>query len=250
MSRNALATAVVGVFVLSIGTGTSFGDDAYHLGSNTGFVSGCQGPCLCPVSFNESVSGTFDLDLLGIIIGIDGQPTVEVYEVSNIEWTVVQGEEVLTATGSGFYTVEQSPAPNQRMELDLSLNGGEAERYDSGLVPVDVALPDLQISVRTEEASGPGLLDGPCWFSGFSINAMKSGDADHDRDVDLVDFADFQLCYGTEMSESCEFADFDADEDVDLADFAQFQLNYDGGILSVVIPSIEIPVCPEGFYCL
>jgi hypothetical protein len=52
------------------------------------------------------------------------------------------------------------------------------------------------------------------------------------------------------MSEACEFADFDADSDVDLTDFAEFQLNYDGGFLSVVIPSIEIPVCPDGYYCL
>jgi hypothetical protein len=60
------------------------------------------------------------------------------------------------------------------------------------------------------------------------------GDLDNDNDVDLVDFAAFQLCFtgsgGGPVSGSCLCADFDADGDVDLVDFAGFQLAFTGSM--------------------
>jgi hypothetical protein len=62
------------------------------------------------------------------------------------------------------------------------------------------------------------------------------GDFDRDGDVDLVDFAQFQLCYtgpreaGTAslLEPGCELADFDNDWDTDLVDFGEFTLAYTG----------------------
>jgi hypothetical protein len=59
------------------------------------------------------------------------------------------------------------------------------------------------------------------------------GDFDADGDVDLVDFANFQLCFtgssGTAGPE-CECGKFDDDDDIDLVDFAFFQLAFTGSI--------------------
>lgn len=58
------------------------------------------------------------------------------------------------------------------------------------------------------------------------------GDYDDDGDVDLVDFAQFQLCYtgisGGPVDGVCDAGDFDDDGDIDLADFAYFQLAFTG----------------------
>ncbi|UCG33065.1 MAG: hypothetical protein JSU68_00240, partial [Phycisphaerales bacterium] len=72
---------------------------------------------------------------------------------------------------------------------------------------------------------------------GLGIRSYARGDLDHDRDVDLADFATFALCYhgasvtvappGCSASEFTE-SDFDDDGDVDLADFATFAQNYTG----------------------
>lgn len=59
------------------------------------------------------------------------------------------------------------------------------------------------------------------------------GDSDGNGDVDLVDFASFQLCFtgpGGEVSMDCAVMDFDDDGDVDLADFGAFQLAFTGSL--------------------
>jgi hypothetical protein len=58
------------------------------------------------------------------------------------------------------------------------------------------------------------------------------GDMDVDGDVDLVDFASFQLCFtgpgGTVSEGGCALTDFDGDGDCDLVDFNAFQLAFTG----------------------
>jgi hypothetical protein len=56
-----------------------------------------------------------------------------------------------------------------------------------------------------------------------------SGDFDEDGNVDLPDFGNFQLCFGSSPNSECLCAfDSDEDGDVDLTDFGQFQLNFTG----------------------
>jgi hypothetical protein len=58
-----------------------------------------------------------------------------------------------------------------------------------------------------------------------------TADLDADGDVDLVDFATFQVCfggYGVRPRAGCGAADLDGDEDVDLSDFAAFSMEYGG----------------------
>jgi hypothetical protein len=66
----------------------------------------------------------------------------------------------------------------------------------------------------------------------YAVQVIQIGDADEDGDVDLVDFAGFQICFTgpeIEASESCSVAfDSDGDSDVDLADFGLFQLYFSG----------------------
>ncbi len=54
-----------------------------------------------------------------------------------------------------------------------------------------------------------------------------SGDADHDADHDLLDFAAFQNCFTGEsagpLAGPCVLFDFDLDEDIDFADFVEFE---------------------------
>jgi hypothetical protein len=66
----------------------------------------------------------------------------------------------------------------------------------------------------------------------YVIQVIRTGDADEDGDIDLVDFAAFQTCFtGPEIPPStpCAIAfDSDLDNDVDLADFGSFQLQFTG----------------------
>jgi hypothetical protein len=60
-------------------------------------------------------------------------------------------------------------------------------------------------------------------------------DLDDDADVDLVDFAEFQLCFTgpgqfITADDPCALADNDLDGDVDLADFSAFQLAFTGDL--------------------
>lgn len=88
-----------------------------------------------------------------------------------------------------------------------------------------------------------GISDDGLTIAGIGINPLGQeeswiatilqahpGDFDGDGDVDLVDFASFQLCFtgpgGSVMPGPCERSDFDGDGDCDLTDFGQFQLTF------------------------
>jgi hypothetical protein len=59
------------------------------------------------------------------------------------------------------------------------------------------------------------------------------GDCDDDGDVDLLDFATFQICFSgpdAMADPGCECSDFNGDGDVDLGDFGGFQLAFTGSL--------------------
>ena len=78
-----------------------------------------------------------------------------------------------------------------------------------------------------EMAGGTYGLTGGFWFG------CVPGDCDCDGDVDLYDFADFQVCLhasgpGGGLGPGCGCFDFEDDGDIDLHDFARFQVAYEG----------------------
>jgi hypothetical protein len=65
----------------------------------------------------------------------------------------------------------------------------------------------------------------------LQVSVAGTGDCDGDCDVDLTDFAAFQLCFsgpGGGLDDGCGCADLDNDGDVDLNDFNGFQLAFSG----------------------
>jgi hypothetical protein len=83
---------------------------------------------------------------------------------------------------------------------------------------------------------GYGILVVAVWFGAGigAANVLGQGggfDFDCDNDVDLLDFGQFQLCFGgpdTPFADGCDQADGDGDGDVDLLDFGGFQLAFTG----------------------
>jgi hypothetical protein len=77
-----------------------------------------------------------------------------------------------------------------------------------------------------------GFADFTVTFEFIEVDPPANFDFDGDGDVDLTDFAEFQLCFtgpgGGPIEASCQAGDADQDDDVDLADFGEFQLAFTG----------------------
>ena len=111
----------------------------YVLSPESRYEEGCFGPCACPVFFTDKVKGGFTLSFSGF-----ERPFI-VYDVSDIVWSMpALGK---TFTGSGRYLIGWKGYPQQRLEADLSENGGPAEHFDSGLVPVTAPFPLIDVAV-------------------------------------------------------------------------------------------------------
>ena len=75
--------------------------------------------------------------------------------------------------------------------------------------------------------------DPPNWAGGIRLlRRIRTGDAEFDGDVDLVDYTAFADCMTgpgrVDRLCDCRFLDIDHDGDVDLADFARFQNGFTG----------------------
>ena len=113
----------------------------YRLGGEQAFQEGCFGQCLCPVLAAE-MQGTFGLTAAGPSGGF------QTWTVSDVDWLVP--ELGIRLTGSGLFWLSPPPGSQQQLILDLSLDGGPIEQYDSGLVPAAVPFPKIEAMVSLD----------------------------------------------------------------------------------------------------
>lgn len=142
---------------------------SYELTSDSFYEEGCYDPCLCPIFLGDDLDGRFVLVPRGVEDGF------LVHSISSVSLKVF-GQHGLTATGAGTYRISTGRPRLQRMELDLSLDGGEPERFDSGLVPAGYPFPEINITVSMN-----GMY---CWDTVFSIRSAPRrfpGGAARDR---------------------------------------------------------------------
>jgi hypothetical protein len=121
--------------------GQSGNPTPYMLNSPSSFARGCFGPCACPV-IESKLTGTFDLRSL------PPDPLYSYYTVENVKWIANEPGHPLPIIGSGTYRVGGEVALRERMTLDLSVDGGPIQHYDSGDVDGGGDFPRITIPVR------------------------------------------------------------------------------------------------------
>jgi hypothetical protein len=155
----------------------------YRLDSSTSMkTSGCQPPCLCPISLDGSVRGTFELSTLVI------SQFVQRYAVDDVNWTVVdlQGGETKVKGGDGFFTRTSSPfGITQQLELVLSIDGGPKTFFDSGVVPGST-FPNIVLAIADN--------DFYCLNEIFAVDASPVPKSDITR-YQLVDTTYQEGCF-------------------------------------------------------
>src|SRR5262245_23651971 len=113
----------------------------YALQKNSAYQDGCFAPCMCPMLVQAPLRGKFSLIPIGTENGYD------VFAVMDAQWLVTlwDGSTVL-ARGSGTYR-SSTAYRLQRLEMDLLVADRPLEHYDSGLVPIRVPLPQINVTI-------------------------------------------------------------------------------------------------------
>ena len=106
----------------------------YRLQGDYPFQEGCFGMCMCPV-LAADMEGRFGLTPAGPSDGFEN------WTVSDVDWLVESLG--VRLTGSGLFRLSRGPDAQQQLILDLSLDDGPVERYDSGVVPAVAAFPRI-----------------------------------------------------------------------------------------------------------
>ena len=168
------------------------GVTVYQLTSDSLMESGCIGPspCDCGSLLIGPVTGTFDLELVGV------DPPFEVYAVDNIAWVVDADPDDIVVTGSGTFRVDLDE-DLQEMMLILDVNGETQEFVSVGIVFEPAGFPDaLAIDVFSKL--------NMCLYDGFTIDAepflqvsdFTRGDADGNAVVNALVDSLFLLEFG------------------------------------------------------
>ncbi len=142
-------TAVVAALALALGANTAqAGGALYRLNEGSNLSEGCLAPCLCPIFLAGDVQGTFLLNLT-----LASQFT-QVYSIENLHWTVVAFDgSRQTVKGEGTYT-RSNPfiaSPTQQLELELSIDGAPAVKFDSGVVLDNFTFPTIDLSIADND---------------------------------------------------------------------------------------------------
>ncbi len=101
-------------------------------------VSGCFGPCACPVD-SQSTYGSF------VLVPLGSDPQYTNYAVERFIASFNNGPGAVSITGSGTYQTGGEFAATQRLQLDLQVWGGPVQHFDSGVQTVHVAFPQLDV---------------------------------------------------------------------------------------------------------
>ena len=115
----------------------------YRLNPDSSLEQGCFPPCECPVTLNVPVKGTFLLTLTNF------DSLFNTYAVTDVNWSVTINGAPTVVTGSGTYKVGGEFALQQQLSLDLQMNGGNVEHFDSGLVVDSPPFPDINVAIST-----------------------------------------------------------------------------------------------------
>jgi hypothetical protein len=129
----------------------------YQLAEESNYQEGCFDPCMCPILLNETLAGSFVLDL----ISRDGE--FDVYEVREIDWQFRQGEDTIHVSGTGLYLIGRQ---TQSMALDLKVGDAAIQHFESGIVPLQVEFPAISIAAAVN-----GFF---CYDFVFAIAAMPA----------------------------------------------------------------------------
>jgi hypothetical protein len=111
---------------------------SYLLKEPSTFQVGCFGPCDCLVSY-VPMAGSF------LLTRLSDDWLFTTYAVTEIQWE--NGSQIPEITGSGIYRVGGEFAVMHEMSLDLSLDGGPRQRFESGLVSGGGDFPSINIDI-------------------------------------------------------------------------------------------------------
>jgi hypothetical protein len=114
----------------------------YQLAPASGYVCGCQPPCLCPIKLYDDLTGSLELGFVGSLPN-----WFDVYRVQDVDWLLVDQKKPVHITGSGLYEIGGQVALMHRLQLDLSFDGGPVRHFDSGLVQGGGTFPEIAIDI-------------------------------------------------------------------------------------------------------
>jgi hypothetical protein len=127
------------------------------------FDVGCQGPCDCAI-VSRPTYGSFDL----VSTGFDG--LYDTYRVERYIASFNNGPGAVALTGAGTFRIGGEVAYQQQMQLDLVGPGGERFHVDSGLVPVPVSFPKIEIACAAHGFA--------CYDTVLNVGAVPVGTVD------------------------------------------------------------------------
>jgi hypothetical protein len=142
LRRTAALTAVIlGAAALAARAQTP-GPVHYRVENTSGYTEGCFDPCLCPIFFTGVPDGSFVLQYTS-----SDPAGYDHYLVNDVDLVIDFGTFVRHAIGSGQYKRGGAVALLEQLTLDLSIDGGPFEHFDSGLVQPQVPFPRLDVTV-------------------------------------------------------------------------------------------------------
>lgn len=112
----------------------------YRLTDSSRFETGCFTVCDCAV-LARPLRGTFGLD------PVAPGPLFDEYRVVDLRWFLPDSTPNVSISGSGTYRVGGEVAVQHLMVLDLSVEGGPVQRFDSGLVTTARGFPAIEIRI-------------------------------------------------------------------------------------------------------